>query len=70
MRMLAEQGLVHVLSSDAHSSHAGRPLHLREAFGVLAEIEATAPHLEWMRDTAPRVIVEGGELELPFGPAV
>jgi protein-tyrosine phosphatase len=70
MRMLAEQGLVHVLSSDAHSSHGGRPLHLREAFGVLAEIEATAPHLEWMRETAPRAIVGGGELELPFGPNV
>lgn len=70
MRMLAEQGLVHVLSSDAHSSHGGRPLHLREAFDVLAEIEATAPHLEWMRDTAPRAIVEGEELELPFGPTV
>jgi len=70
MRMLAEQGLVHVLSSDAHSSHGGRPLHLREAFGVLAEIEATAPHLEWMRGTAPRAIVEGAELDLPFGPNI
>lgn len=70
MRMLAEQGLIHVLSSDAHSSHGGRPLHLREAFGVLAEIGATAPHLEWMRDVAPRAIVDGGELELPFGPTV
>lgn len=70
MRMLAEQGLVHVLSSDAHSSHGGRPLHLGEAFGVLAGIEATAPHLGWMRDSAPRAIVEGAELELPFGPAV
>jgi protein-tyrosine phosphatase len=70
MRMLAEQGLVHVLSSDAHSSHGGRPLHLGEAFGVLAKIEATASHLEWMRDVAPRAIVDGAELELPFGPAV
>jgi protein-tyrosine phosphatase len=68
MRMLAEQGLVHVLSSDAHSSHGGRPLHLREAFDVLVGIEATAPHLEWMRETAPREIVEGMELEFPFGP--
>jgi protein-tyrosine phosphatase len=70
IRMLAEQGLVHVLSSDAHSSHGGRPLHLREAFGVLAEIDPVASHLEWMRDTAPRAIVEGAELELPFGPTV
>jgi protein-tyrosine phosphatase len=70
MRMLAELGLVHVLSSDAHSSHGGRPLHMGEAFGVLAEIEATALHLEWMRDVAPRAIVDGGEMVLPFGPTV
>jgi protein-tyrosine phosphatase len=70
MRMLAERGLVHVLSSDAHSSLGGRPLHLREAFGVLAGIEATAPHLEWMRTEAPRAIVEGHELDLPFGPEI
>jgi len=70
MRALAQAGLVHVLSSDAHSSHGGRPLHLAEAFGVLAGIEAVAPHLEWMRETAPRAIVEGGELTLPFGPTL
>jgi hypothetical protein len=40
------------------------------AFEQLAEIEPVAPYLEWIRDTAPRAIVEGGELELPFGPAV
>jgi len=70
MRMLAEQGLVHVLSSDAHSSHGGRPLHMAEAFGVLAEIEEIAPHLGWMRDAAPSAIVEGHELDLPFGPSI
>lgn len=70
MRALAEAGLVHVLSSDAHSSHGGRPVHMREAFERLAAIRSVAPHLEWMRETAPRAIVEGEELELPFGPAV
>ncbi len=70
MTALAEAGLIHVLSSDAHSSHGGRPLHMREAFERLAEVEAVARHLEWMRDVAPRAIVEGGELELPFGPTV
>jgi tyrosine-protein phosphatase YwqE len=70
MRSLAEAGLVHVLSSDAHSSHGGRPLHLREAFETLAGIESVAPYLEWMRDIAPRAIVEGDELELPFGPNI
>jgi protein-tyrosine phosphatase len=68
MRALAEAGLVHLLSSDAHSSRGGRPLHMAEAFGVLAGIGAVAPHIEWMRDTAPRAIVEGNEVVLPFGP--
>lgn len=70
MRALAEAGLVHVLGSDAHSSHGGRPLHLAEAFRVLGGNETVAPHLEWMRDTAPRAIVEGTELTLPFRPRV
>jgi protein-tyrosine phosphatase len=70
MRALAEAGLVHVLSSDAHSSHGGRPLHLAAAFRVLEGIETVAPHVGWMRDTAPRAIVEGGEVALPFGPVV
>ncbi len=70
MRALAEAGLVHVLSSDAHSSHGGRPLHLAAAFGALAEIEMLVPHLAWMRDTAPRAIVGGDPLERPFDPLV
>ncbi|HEX8690080.1 MAG TPA: CpsB/CapC family capsule biosynthesis tyrosine phosphatase [Solirubrobacterales bacterium] len=70
MRALAEAGLIHVLSSDAHSSHGGRPVHLSEAFAEVATIEAVRPHLEWMSETAPRAIVAGGELEAPFGPAV
>jgi len=71
MRALAEAGLVHVLSSDAHSSHGGRPAHMSEAFECLAGIEGpAAAHLEWMRDLAPRAIVSGEELTLPFGPAV
>jgi protein-tyrosine phosphatase len=70
MRALAEAGLVHVLSSDAHSSHGGRPVHLAAAFEVLGEIETLRPHLEWMAETAPRAIVEGEELSVPFAPAV
>jgi len=70
MRGLAAAGLIHVLSSDAHSSHGGRPVHMREAFQRLGEVEPAASHLEWMREVAPRAIVSGEELELPFGPAV
>jgi protein-tyrosine phosphatase len=66
MRALAEAGLVHVLSSDAHSSHGGRPVHLSSALEKLAEIPALAPHLEWIAETAPRAIVKGDELEVPW----
>jgi protein-tyrosine phosphatase len=70
MRSLAEAGLVHVLSSDAHSSHGGRPVHLAAAFEALGEIEFLRPHLEWMAETAPRAIVSGGDLNVPFDPAI
>ena len=70
MAALAEAGLVHVLSSDAHSSHGGRPVHMRAAFERLGAIDSVSPHLEWMRDVAPRAIVTGEKLELPFGPRI
>lgn len=66
MRALAEAGLIHVLGSDAHSSHGGRPVHLAAAFEKLREIEPLAQHVEWMAETAPRAIVEGRPLEIPF----
>jgi protein-tyrosine phosphatase len=68
MLALAEAGLIHVLSSDAHSSHGGRPAKLGAAFERLAEVEWLRPHIEWMRETAPRQIVEGTELARPFAP--
>src|SRR3954452_2793148 len=70
MEALAAAGLIHVLSSDAHSSHGGRPVHMSEAFARLPPTPPPASHLEWMRERAPRAIVEGAELELPFGPVV
>jgi len=68
MRALAEAGLIHILSSDAHSSHGGRPVHLSAAFENLREIEPPASHLDWMRETAPWAIVEGRRLAPPFQP--
>jgi protein-tyrosine phosphatase len=70
MLAMAEAGLVHTLGSDSHSSLAGRPLRLAAAFERLGAVEALAPHLRWMAETAPRAIVAGESLELPFGPAV
>lgn len=70
MLAMAEIGLVHVLSSDAHTSIAGRPLRLAPAFERLRAVEDIEPHLEWISQTAPRAIVAGDPLHLPFGPAV
>lgn len=70
MVALAEAGLIHVLSSDAHSSHGGRPVHLSTAFEILREIPALADHVDWIAETAPRAIVSGGDdLDAPFAPA-
>jgi protein-tyrosine phosphatase len=66
MLTLAEAGLVHVLSSDAHTALAGRPLCLGPAFERLGSVESLAPRLEWMAETAPRAIVAGDALEVPF----
>ena len=68
MKGLAAAGLVHVLSSDAHSSHGGRPVHMSEAFRRLASVEPVASHVEWMREEAPQAITEGRSPEPPFGP--
>jgi protein-tyrosine phosphatase len=55
---LAAEGLVHVLGSDAHSSHGGRPVCLSAGFARLATVCAPA-RLAWMVDEAPRAIVRG-----------
>jgi protein-tyrosine phosphatase len=55
---LAAEGLVHVLGSDAHSTHGGRPVRLSEGFARLATVCAPA-RLAWMVDEAPRAIVRG-----------
>jgi protein-tyrosine phosphatase len=68
MRALAEAGLVHVLGSDSHSASRGRPPRLGAAFEQLRDVEPIAPHLEWMMEAAPRAIVEGAPLEVPFAP--
>ena len=70
MRGLAGAGLIHVLSSDAHSSHGGRPVRMAAAFEELGKLETTAPHVEWMAKVAPHSIVAGDELDVPFSPSL
>lgn len=66
---LAGAGLVHVLASDAHSSHGGRPAKLAAGLAKLAETSPTGEHIDWVAETAPRAIVAGGLVEPPFSPA-
>lgn len=66
MLAMAERGLVHVLSSDAHTVLAGRPVRLSPALEKLREVELLASHLEWIAETAPQAIVEGEPLTTPF----
>lgn len=68
MLSLARAGLIQVLSSDAHSSHGGRPVHIGPGLERLRGVGLLAPHLDWIAETAPRAIVEGGPLEVPFRP--
>jgi protein-tyrosine phosphatase len=70
MLAMAERGLVHVLSSDAHSVLAGRPVRLSPALEKLREVELLAPHREWIAETAPRAIIDGDLLQAPFEPQV
>jgi protein-tyrosine phosphatase len=61
----ARDGLVHLLASDAHSSLAGRPLRLSEAFARLGEA-CPSEWIHWMADLAPRAIVAGKPVGTPW----
>lgn len=64
---LAGQGLVHLLGSDAHSSHAGRPVRLAAGFTRLATV-CTRARIAWMVDQAPRAILRGEAAVTPPPP--
>ena len=68
MLSMAGKGLVHVLSSDAHTVHGGRPVRLSPALERLREVELLAPHLDWIANEAPHAIVNGALVEPPFAP--
>jgi protein-tyrosine phosphatase len=66
MLALAREGLVHVVSSDSHSSLAGRQVALRGALEVLSTVAPASDHLDWIARVAPEGIVAGEELAAPF----
>jgi protein-tyrosine phosphatase len=68
MLELAGRGLVHLLGSDAHSSHAGRAVRLSEGLAALAGVERVKPHLDWVAWEGPDAILRGEAAGLPFGP--
>jgi protein-tyrosine phosphatase len=64
---LAGHGLVHLLGSDAHSSHGGRPVKLSHGLARLAEVECTKPHLDWIANEGPAAVLAGEvDLSPPF----
>jgi len=65
---LAGHGLVHLLGSDSHSSHAGRPVKLSHGLARLAEVECVKPHLDWVVRDGPRAILAGEDTSPPFLP--
>ena len=65
---LADEGLVHLLASDAHSSRAGRPLRLSEGIVRLGEVERLKRHLGWIAIDGPAAILRGEPIVPPFAP--
>lgn len=65
----AAKGLVHVVSSDAHSSQFGRAATVSEGLDALARVPELAPHLDWIAREAPHAILAGEDVTPPFGPA-
>lgn len=62
---LARSGLVHLLASDAHSSHGGRPLRLSAGFERLREV-CPPEHVEWSAEQAPAAILRGERVAPPW----
>lgn len=63
---LAAEGLIHLLGSDAHSSHAGRELRLSDGLTRLAEVDLVRPHLDWVSSAGPAAILAGDDVRPPW----
>lgn len=69
MLALAEEGLVHLVGSDAHSSRGGRPVRLSEGLARLGEVARMKPHIDWVASEGPAAILRGEPVTPPFAPA-
>jgi protein-tyrosine phosphatase len=68
MLALAEEGLVHLLGSDAHSARGGRPVQLSKGLARLAEVSRLKPHVDWIRSEGPAAVLRGEPVAPPFAP--
>jgi protein-tyrosine phosphatase len=66
MLALAGDGVIHVLGSDAHSSHGGRPAAVSAGIAALRSVEPCATHVDWIARTAPLAIARGEEITPPY----
>jgi len=62
---LAREGLVHLLASDAHSSHGGRPVVLSAAVERLSGV-CSSEQLVWIAHEAPAAILRGEPVTPPW----
>jgi len=62
---LARDGLVHLLASDAHSSHGGRPVAISPALERLREV-CSSEQLQWIAERAPAAILRGEDVAAPW----
>lgn len=60
----AKQGLLHLLASDAHTSHAGRPVHLSAAVQLLRE-SCGDELADWVAYQAPWALLRGQPVVAP-----
>jgi protein-tyrosine phosphatase len=67
---LADEGLVHLLGSDAHSARGGRRVELSLGLASLAGVNRLAPHVEWIRRDGPAAVLRGEDVTPPFAPSV
>jgi protein-tyrosine phosphatase len=65
---LAGEGLIHLLGSDAHSSHGGRPVRLSEGIARLSHVERIRPHAHWVTTEGPQAILRAEAARAPFAP--
>lgn len=67
MGRLAREGLVHLLASDAHSSHGGRPLKLSRGAARLRELSSEELAC-WSVEEGPAAVLRGGPVTPPAPP--